>query len=102
MQYIVCNTNLDLLPAERWPETIPSIPRVGDRIQSTHGWEYKGQNVQLELEVVSITWKHVKHQGIVQWVPFVELHLPKNRFNTLVDFFEWYGRITGRGRSYFI
>lgn len=67
-------------------------------------------NAHLELEVVRVVWISTtnefmaapSYQGPVQWMPKIELHLPKGRFENLIAFYEWYGEITSKGRSYFI
>lgn len=129
---IYCRTNLDLCPAEKWPEELPEVPRVGDLIESGYVWLYyhttttcqslrlayqRGEisaNYQegphkgrLELAVVRVTWVHQLEglpfdSSLHRWIPQVELHLPPNRYANLRDFYEWYGMITGRGVHAFI
>ena len=140
---ICCRTNLDLCATEQWPSKLPSIPRIGDLIESNYEWNYKNSLVRLELEAVRITWKihkkyeeqikisQVKNAGYsdaakiynqvaikyfgketylyelspmkeIEYYPEVELHLPKNRFLNLIDFYDWYGRVCGRGSGAFI
>ncbi len=119
---IHCRTNLDLCHCEKWPEELPTLPRVGDRIESAHEWLYydpplshdaeyytrQPMKSRVELEVVSVSWRASQHliykttPDKYGWIPFIELHLPKGRFENLTAFFEWYGKITGKGKSAFI
>ncbi len=103
---IHCFTNLDLLPCEKWPEDLPVVPCVGDRIESGHKWKIDGEGPAhaVELRVVMITWRlfPVTLGGPKsEWAPRVELHLP-TYWENLTAFFTWYGKITGRGKSAFI
>ena len=101
---IRCHTNLDLLPAERWPDELPAVPAEGQLIRSAHQWAHHdedGKSVHycyVELCVVRVTWYHDGWN----WVADVELHLPPSRFESLRTFYDWYGKITGRGAAYFI
>ena len=53
MVKIHCHTNLDLIKtAEKWPEELPEVPRVGDYIQSNYKWL---DHYVLELVVVRVT-----------------------------------------------
>lgn len=108
MLKVYFRTNLDLLPPDlNWPEELPEIPRVGDLIRSPQTWKYDpgntigGQGV-LELEVCRITWKQFDNGVRNWWAPEIELHLPKSRWQSLTHFYEWYGKITGKGKSFFI
>lgn len=101
---VVCRTNLDL-SGEKWPDRLPVVPRVGDRIASAvmHG------SFQLELEVVAVTWRPIYDRG---WVPYVELHmtswqrslLPRTvgEPGSIRAFYEWYAPLVGRTVSSFI
>lgn len=128
MVKIRCRTNLDLLPcAEKWPDELPEVPRVGDLIESGHEWVwYRTPGVdetlrehvlsgeitadysegpfrsRLELQVVRVVWRAVRQDYDPVWAAELELHLPKGRFETLTTFYEWYGQITGRGKGFFI
>ena len=95
---ITCRTNLDLCSCEIWPTVVQSqsIPRVGDYIESGYAWP---GGVHLELKVCSVRWK--VDMPSKQWFPEIELHLPSH-FRTISDFYEWYGRVCGRGKSAFI
>lgn len=99
---VYCRTNLDLVRnAEKWPEKMQHIPQVGDLIRSAYKW----QNLyQVELEVCQITWveKEQDHGVYKDWIPHIELRLPKSRFENLTAFYEWYGKITSKGKSAFI
>lgn len=119
MVKINCFTNLDLIN-EKWPTELPEVPRVDDFIRSAQIWVVRpddgsnqigiGYESQLELRVVRVTWdakqRTIKdHLGCMNediWTPRVELHLPKGRWESITKFYEWYGRITGKGKSYFI
>jgi hypothetical protein len=84
---IHCHTNLDLYPYERWPVELPCRPMKGDLITSNTG---------LELEVVRVSFKEVKSDDPdpiydTTYVKcYVELHLPKHRFENISKFEEWY------------
>ena len=115
-----CHTNLDLAIAEQWPTYMPVAPNVGDLIQSAFKWTWYPRRDEgdlteklvshLELEVVRVRWVYVRPaiwecslQSNVLWVPEIELHLPKNGlFPNITAFYEWYGKITGRGKHAFI
>ena len=94
MNKVHCHTNLDL-SHEIWPDSLPAIPRVGDKIESQtrHGI------FRLSLEVVSVTWKY-KNEG--HYYPEIELSIPKGRFLSLTNFYEWYASLVGRSVSAFI
>ena len=81
---IHCRTNLDLQPGEQWPRYLPTVPRVGDKIQSGTKWR-EGRVV--ELEVVAVTWK--PNHDNTKWYPEVELHLPA-RWPNISAFEAWY------------
>src|SRR5271166_6500774 len=103
---VLCHTNLDLIKqAEKWPTDLPCLPNIGDRIVSNYHWEYLTGDRQLTLEVVAISWHFCKEDFITRqkdfWMPHIELHLPKSRYTSLTHFYEWYGQITGKGKSYF-
>jgi hypothetical protein len=101
---VVCHTNLDLVKvAEKWPKELPVIPAVGNLILSANVWRTVDDDGvvregQLELEVCRVVWKPSGHL----WIPHIELHLPKGRFESIRSFYEWYGKITGRGVHAFI
>lgn len=119
---IVCRTNLDLEKcAEKWPEDLPEVPRVGDYIESSRIWCHwpdeesrsKGGippcKSVLELQVCGVRWRC--HQpidnggswpGVPTWYAEVELHLPQHRFENIRHFYQWYGKITGKGMHAYI
>lgn len=130
---VSCRTNLDLTPAEKWPDELPTSPHVGDYIESGYEWTYYDtpmydsdlrQKVlegkiqsdyragpyksRLELAVVGIHWRVFRNtedeldRSINRRYAELELHLPPSRFSNLTDFYEWYGKITMRGKSAFI
>ena len=111
---VVCRTNLDL-SWEKWPDELPAVPRVGDRIASaTQHSRDGGGKFQLQLEVVSITWEPRMRQGTpLRWVPCIELHmtswqrqLPSSRegacTGSIYAFYEWYAPLGGRSGGSFI
>jgi hypothetical protein len=108
---IICTTNLDLR-GEQWPDELPSVPRVGDRIQSATRWKRSSGYFQLELQVVSVTWK----KGL-EWVPVIELHMTdfQRRLEcrrksdgcdcctgSITAFYEWYAPLVGKSVGSFI
>lgn len=93
---VICRTNLDLA-IEIFPDALPAVPQVGDRIQSAQVW--KG-GFQLELEVYSVTWKCSTGGQI--WIPVIELHVPKLRKWSITQFYEWYAPKVGRSVGSFI
>ena len=100
--YVVCRTNLDLLPCEKWPINLPALPNVGDHIESAYKWG----NKVVVLKVVRITWKYNINtcsvvDNTIDWYPEIELHLP-SFWENISRFYEWYGQITEKGKSYFI
>lgn len=86
-----CRTNLDL-NGEEWPNELPAVPAVGDRIRSKMKW---GQ-IQLELVVTSVTWVFKCPIGVAHqiWLPEIEMHLPPN-FDCISHFEAWYQRVKG-------
>jgi hypothetical protein len=98
-----CKTNLDLWN-EKWPNSLPAVPNVGDYIQSTQIWD---KGFQLRLEVYSVTWKnrnpHPKDTNQFDgWFAEIELHTPKNQKLSITDFYNWYAPKVGRSVSAFI
>jgi hypothetical protein len=93
---IYCKTNLDL-STEKWPTKLPSVPNVGDFIQSAQVWD---NDFQLRLEVYSVTWVYLKR--IEDWVVTVELHIPKQYKFSITDFYNWYAPKVGCSVSAFI
>lgn len=115
-------TNLDLEPCDKsgFPTKLPEVPRIGDHVESSHRWVQPGGiDCHLRLKVVAVTWKwggweETPIEGgdkIGQYLgppndesdyyPEIELHT-RSPFQNLVEFYEWYGRITGRGKSAYI
>lgn len=119
---IQCRTNLDLDMNESFPTELPAMPRVGDLIESSHEWIINnpgtaghGAKTKLQLEVCRTVWKHRKsrkyreedgfteyNEGKNIWYAEVELSLPRTRYGNMDQFYEWYGRVTGRGKHAFI
>lgn len=117
---IVCHTNLDLCN-EEWPDKLPALPRVGDRIQSATKHKDK---FRLELEVCSVTWECVTHKEasfydddlrtVKNWIPRIELHLTsyhkglyppqgiKGEKGSIVAFYHWYAPLVGKIAGNFI
>lgn len=94
---ILCRTNLDL-SMERWPMSLPCIPSVGDKIQSsTH---HAFNKFQLKLEVIEITWCCNGPDN--PWFPHIELHIPRNKNWSIKQFYEWYAPLVGKSVSSFI
>jgi hypothetical protein len=111
---VICHTNLDL-SWEKWPDELPAVPRVGDRIASAtvHSPGGRGK-FQLELEVASVTWKPRTRPGKPEmWIPHIELHttslqrqLPSKHRDactgSITAFYEWYAPLVGRSVGSFI
>ena len=110
---VVCKTNLDL-QGEKWPDRLPAIPAVGDRITSATKWD---GGFQLSLEVVAINWIPRPQPIFLEWVPVIEMHL--NSFQrslpvsqkakdrgacdgSITAFYEWYAPLVGKTVSAFI
>lgn len=92
------HTNLDLVHGDKhgWPEQLPFRPCVGDLIESTY--EHRTP-FRLQLEVVRVVIRLEHYDGMPHDLFSrldVELHLPKSRWKTLRDFYDFYERITGR------
>ena len=96
---IACRTNLDLL-GEDWPTELPAVPRIGEKIQS----KTKRGSFQLYLEVYNVTSKHIFNPILheKEWIPVVELYIPKHKKWSPVQFYKWYASLTGTSVSYFI
>lgn len=96
---VLCiTTNLDLHRAESLPAVFHSVPRVGELIRSTTRWKQppiefvnappmSSPPFQLELEVVRVIHTET---GVE-----VEVTLPNRRWESLRDFHNFYGRVTG-------
>lgn len=84
-----CKTNLDISPHESWPTALPSIPRVGECIQSFKRWDNK---CQLKLRVVGVNWVYSRHDNI--WLAEIELH-DYMAGRSINDFHDAYKRMTG-------
>lgn len=103
---VYCHTNLDLERCEEWPKYLPALPRVGDYIESSHEWS---KGCRLSLKVCAVRWEFRKrgswdHEGQPQpecWAPRIELSIPP-LYKTITEFYEWYGRITGKGKGAYI
>jgi hypothetical protein len=107
---VYCFTNLDL-HHEEWPTFMAAVPNVGDCIQS----KTKHGVFQLQLQVVSITWKwFVRHsEQISGFYPEIELHMtegqkryrskdPEAADGSITAFYEWYAPKVGRTVGSFI
>ena len=87
---IVCRTNLDIEPFEKWPNELPCVPRVGDKITSVRkGTKTKG----VTLQVCGVHWRPNK---IGRWIPYVEMTFP-SFFQNVSEFENYYSRIKNRG-----
>lgn len=93
MTPIRCRTNLDLRH-EEWPTELPSVPNVGDLIESKtrHTTRENDIGIRLQLRVCSITWKTNFHGT---WYAEIELHLPERPFENISHFTNWYDHICG-------
>lgn len=87
-------TNLDLQPHEKWPTSLPTVPRVGDYITSAHKWP---GGVRLTLQVYSVTWEPtMEYSGSeIRWTPYIELNLMKFH-GSINEFHKWYRGIQGQ------
>lgn len=95
----VFRTNLDLIN-EEWPNQMPAVPEIGHLIRSKTRWS---TGFQLRLEVCSVTWIYSEnvwpgniHTPKGDWVPEIELGIPKYKKMSVSDFFKWYTRLTKR------
>jgi hypothetical protein len=108
---VFCRTSLDLHPCETWPEMMAAMPSVGDTIVSIKRHE---SNFQLQLQVVSITWKYLEGYtyGNAGYYPFIELHMTEHQKRlpsksdatkgSITAFYEWYAPKVGRTVGSFI
>lgn len=76
---VLCRTNLDLHPSESFPKNLPSVPRVGDFVESKRKWE---SGFILRLAVCAVTWRLDRafeefrdNQDEEFWFPEIELNL---------------------------
>jgi len=105
---VYCRTNLDL-SNEQWPDELPTLPNVGDHIQS----RTKHGVFQLELEVKRITWKYNNYEE--GYIPEIELHMTRHQCmlesvranegvgrGSITAFYEWYAPLVGRSVGAFI
>jgi len=109
-----CHTNLDLPHTEKWPDDLPAVPRVGDRICSGYIWHTNGDRIgfQLELEVCGVRWvpnqAGYEETGAMtrfikqEWIPEIELHIISARKWSITDFYKWYAPLVGMTVGNFI
>jgi hypothetical protein len=96
MMEIHCHTNLDLFN-ESWPTNLPSIPRVGDSIDS----KTIHKDFCLTLKVVAVRWKYSRNNSNSNsYYPVIELHDPHKR--SIKEFYEWYAPLVNQRISKFI
>lgn len=88
-------SNLDLSPAEKWPENLPHRPMVGDLIESAHAWRTSSGIRILRLQVVRVTWKLLGTNNW-EWTMEIELHLPPNSWKSVQQFIDWYDFVQGK------
>jgi len=88
MHQVHCYTNLDL-SSEQWPTELPTVPRLGDDIESM----ISHNDFRLSLMVVGIHWKYDKGK----YVPYIELTDHKQR--SVKEFYEWYAPLVGKSIS---
>lgn len=102
---IMCHTNLDL-SNERWPDKLPTMPAVGDEIESATRWK---DGFRLTLQVVKVRWSYNSRCG--EWYPQVELHMTNfqkmlpcssGAAGSIRAFYEWYAPKVGKTVSSFI
>lgn len=89
---IHCHTNLDL-NMERWPESLPAVPRIGDDIQSL---TVHDNNFQLLLKVVAVRWKGDGKNA----KPYIELSCRNSM--SIQEFYKWYAPLVGCSAAAFI
>lgn len=93
------------MQGEVWPNEMPMVPMVGNRIRSAKTWS---NGFQLNLEVCSITWVYIEQFNSHNeswdhgWIPEIELHIPKSYDWSIKDFYVFYARNVGKSVSYFI
>ena len=112
---IRCRTNLDLFN-EKWPteKQLKYVPKIGEQIESLtdHPQYKKNKNgisiggrpthfFTLKLEVCSVTYKKYDEYGSEYFIE-IELHIPKNRPWSILDFYNWYAPLVGKSKSAFI
>lgn len=104
---VYCHTNLDLYN-ERWPESLPALPSIGQEIESATEWP---GGFRLSLKVISVRWIYNYHKDM--WLPRIELHMTsfqaqlpcsKGEWSrgSIMAFYEWYAPKVGRTISSFI
>ena len=93
---IHCRTNLDLA-GEKWPRSLPIVPRVGDNIESLtkHG------NFRLSLRVAAVNFR-AKSEFRLEETHTVEIELHDKFQRSIRDFYEWYAPLVGKSVSSFI
>jgi hypothetical protein len=91
-------TNLDL-HGEEWPRYLPAVPSIGHLIESSTHHEIGSGSLRLQLEVASVIWTVSKGEP---YIPQIELHLPRGRFRSLREFYEWYAPRVGKTVSSFL
>lgn len=84
-----CRTNLDL-DYETWPDDLPTVPRVGDYVESCTNHR---NNFRLVLEVHSVTFRQNEP-------PIVELNVKKHW--NITQFYDWYAPLVGKSPQAFI
>lgn len=108
MIHVICRTALNVCN-EEWPSHMPTVPRVGDIIESK---TKRKNNAHLELQVTSVTWRW--NEFDLEWHPHIELHMtnwqrllmPRTNKDaaqgSIIAFYDWYAPLVGRSPSAFI
>lgn len=100
MVQVACRTNLDFF-GEQWPDWLPAVPRVGERVASKSRWG----DFRLELEVVAVTWAEGEPPTIELHMTSFQRSLPSRSGaepGSIRAFYEWYAPLVGQSVSSFI
>lgn len=103
---VICRTNLDLCH-ESWPNYLPTIPVVGDIIESKTDWN--GFKLSLRVYGVVLKYSEYHNENYLE----IELHMTDHQKilpcslgpdakGSIRAFYEWYAPLVGRRVSYFI
>ena len=91
-----CRTNLDGFNDLGWPDQLPALPHVGDRIQAL---KHSPKGYFVELEVCSVSFvpepvHDIPNPKNFMWVPVIELNIPRLEGLTTTMYYErQFGRL---------
>jgi hypothetical protein len=94
---VIFRSNLDDVNREQWPTDLPALPAVGHKVESGTVWQSEDGPRQLELTVLSVTWKNHQRNygggnygGEDHWIPEIYVGVTDM---SIEHFTKWYNFI---------